>query len=592
LIPQDVLTAVKDAADIVDVISRYLSLKKTGKSFKALCPFHAEKTPSFVVHPDRQFFRCYGCGKAGDVFAFVAEHEHVDFPEAVRIVAAMVGITVPEPSRERGGPSKELKTRLYELHRWAARFYAHQLAEADAGRVARDYLAGRHFDNETLEAWSIGYAPDAWEALGRAATRAKFTGRELLASGLVIARDGGEGYYDRFRHRVMFPIRDRQGRVIGFGARALGDSEVKYLNSPETPLFSKGRCLYGLDKARRAIADDGRVLIVEGYTDVLMCHQMGIETAVATLGTALTRDHLRRLQHYADRVTLVFDADAAGEAAVDRSLEVFADSDLEALVATTEEGTDPCEYLVAQGREAFLARIGAARPLFDVKLDLASRRHGIETADGRARAIDEVLAVVALVSNPAKADLLVQQTAKRMGVEQDTVRRRLAALRRPRRRRRQEKQAAAPQVPIDPAERGVLCSVLAKPELVPCVLARVEMKDFQDARVRRILEQCIELYDREGDIDHAELAAALQDTELAALVAEIVTSELGTGNWEPWLQDCLARLEERAGRAEMRRLTENVAREAGGYDRDALAALQEHYRRRAGHAPPADDDGQ
>ena len=157
---------------------------------------------------------------------------------------------------------------------------------------------------------------------------------------------------------------------------------------------------------------------------------------------------------------------------------------------------------------------------------------------------------------------------------------------------RQEEQAAAPQVPIDPAERGVLCSVLAKPELVPCVLARGEMKDFQDARVRRILEQCIELYDREGDIDHAELAAALQDTELAALVAEIVTSELGTGNWEPWLQDCLARLEERAGRAEMRRLTENVAREAGGYDRDALAALQEHYRRRAGHAPPADDDGQ
>ena len=362
----------------------------------SLCPFHAEKTPSFVVHPDRQFFRCYGCGKAGDVFAFVAEHEHVDFPEAVRIVAAMVGITVPEPSRERGGPSKELKTRLYELHRWAARFYAHQLAEADAGRVARDYLAGRHFDNETLEAWSIGYAPDAWEALGRAATRAKFTGRELLASGLVIARDGGEGYYDRFRHRVMFPIRDRQGRVIGFGARALGDSEVKYLNSPETPLFSKGRCLYGLDKARRAIADDGRVLIVEGYTDVLMCHQMGIETAVATLGTALTRDHVRRLQHYADRVTLVFDADAAGAAAAERALEIFLAQQIHVRVATVPEGKDPCDYCLSSGADALRKVISDAPDALQYvwsRAQEAWRGAGGSLAD-RRRVMDDFLRLV------------------------------------------------------------------------------------------------------------------------------------------------------------------------------------------------------
>ncbi len=584
------MSAVKDAADIVDIVSRYLPLKKTGKNFKALCPFHTEKTPSFVVHPGRQFFRCYGCGKAGDVFAFVAEHERVEFPEAVRIVAAMVGIAIPETTRERGGPSKELKTRLYELHQWAARFFAHQLAESGAGRVARDYLASRHFDNETLEAWGIGYAPDSWEALGRAAVRAKFTDRELLAGGLAIARDGEQGYYDRFRHRVMFPIRDRQERVIAFGARALGDSEVKYLNSPETALFSKGRCLYGLDKARAAIAEGRRVLIAEGYTDVLMCHQMGIAWAVATLGTALTRDHVRRLRNYTDQVVLVFDADAAGASAVDRSLEVFADADLEALVAATEQGTDPCDYLLERGAEAFLERVDAARPLFEVKLDLVCGKHRVETADGRARAIDEVLAVVRLVSNPAKADLLVQATAKRMGVTADAVRRRLAGLRRPRRRGRAG-ETPREAVPIEAAERGVLCSVLAKPELVPCVLERVELTDFRDSRVRRILEQCIELYDREGDIDTAVLAASLQDSELSALVAGIVTSELARGNWEPWLQDCLGRLEDRKRGAELHQLKEHASRQAGDYDREALAAIYEHHRRRAGPKSRTDDDG-
>ncbi|MFW6163845.1 MAG: DNA primase, partial [Planctomycetota bacterium] len=505
-IPQDVLSAVKDAADIADVVSRYLPLKKAGKNLKALCPFHTEKTPSFVVHPDRQFFRCYGCGKSGDVFTFVAEHERVEFPEAVRIVAHMVGIAVPDTTSGRGGPSKELKTRLYELHQWAARFFARQLAETDAGRAAREYLAARHFDNETVEAWGLGYAPDSWDALGKAATRAKFTDQELLSSGLVIARDSGQGYYDRFRNRLMFPIRDRQGRTIAFGARALGDSEVKYINSPKTPLFNKGRCFYGFDQARDAVADGGRVLIAEGYTDVLRCHQHGIEFAVATLGTALTGQHVRRLRHYADQVILVFDADAAGERAVDRSLEVFADADLEARVATTEAGTDPCDFIDEQGPAAFLERVDAARPLFEVKLDLACGKHDVTTADGRAQAIDEALAVVALVSNAAKADLLMQETAKRMGVALDAVRRRRAALQRSRRRRRRDKEEAgpAPAAPLDPVERGVLCSVLALPELVPCVLARAALEDFQDGRVRRILKQSIELYDREGTVDPAE----------------------------------------------------------------------------------------
>jgi len=577
----DVLAEVKRSADITDIVSRYLNLKKSGKNFKALCPFHAEKTPSFVVHPDRQFFRCYGCGKTGDVFAFVAEHERVDFPEAVRIVASAVGISVPERWGRGSGASKELKTRLYKLHAWAARFFVRQLAEGARGAKAREYLAARHFDKETLEAWSIGFAPDSWEALGNAALSAGFTDNELKASGLVIPRESGEGYYDRFRNRIVFPIRDVQGRVIAYGARALGESEVKYLNSPETPLFSKGRGLYGLDKARDAIIKERRVIVTEGYTDTLMCHQKGITWAVATLGTALTRDHVGLLRRYADQVVLLFDADAAGEGAVDRSLEVFADADIDVRAATLEAGSDPCEFLLAHGAEAFLERIDAARDLFAVKLDLACRKHDMATTNGRARAIDEALRTVALVSDAAKADLLTEAIAKRVGVDRDAVRRRLSALRKA--RRSTTSQASREQPPaLDPVEGGILAAVLRSSELVPCVLARASLEDFQDARVRRILEQCIDLYDREGDIDHAELTAALQDTELAGIVAEIATSSADEGNWEQWLQDCLDRLEQRKVGARLRQLREEASRSGTEYDREALAAIFEHHRRRAG----------
>ena len=586
------LAEVKRSADIVDIVARYLTLKKSGRNFKALCPFHTEKTPSFTVTPEKQLFRCFGCGKAGDVFTFVAEHERVEFVEAVRIVADAVGVSIPETwgrggggGGGGGGGDKKLKTRLYELHKWARHFFARQLEESEGGVVARDYLAARHFDKSIIEAWGIGYAPDSWDALGSSACKAGYTEAELVASGLAIAREGKSGYYDRFRNRVVFPICDVQGRTIGFGARELGDGEVKYLNSPETPLFNKGRGLYGLDKARDAVIEGRRAMVTEGYTDTVMCHQKGIAWAVATLGTALTQDHVRLLRRYADQVILVFDADAAGESAVDRSLEVFADADIDARVATTDQGTDPCDMLVTHGAEAFLARIEQARDLFEVKIDLACAKHDIATANGQARAIDEVLAVVGLMSNPTKADLLAQAVAKRLGVEIGPVRRRLGALRK-RPRRTDQGETGQPPVPMDRDEGGVLRAVLAKSELVPCVLSRIALEDFRDERARRIMEQCVELYDREGDIECSELTVALQDPELVGIVAEMATAEQEGANWEPWLQGCLDNIERRKQRPRLRQLRERV-RDGQDTGHEALAAIQEHHRRRAGPTRPA-----
>lgn len=582
------MAEVKRAADIVDIVSRYVTLKKAGKTFKACCPFHAEKTPSFIVNPERQMFKCFGCGKAGDVFSFVAEHERVEFLEAVRIVASAVGVALPERwDRHGGGASHEVKGRLYELHVWAARFFAKQFAEAPEGAKAREYMAKRGFTQDTLEGWSIGYAPDSWDALGRAARAAGYSDQELAASGLVVSREGGNGHYDRFRNRVVFPICDVQARVIGFGARTLADSEVKYINSPETPLFSKSRCLYGLDKARDAVVKGHRILITEGYTDTLMCHQAGVSWAVATLGTALTRDHITLIRRYAESVVLLFDADQAGEAAVDRSLEVFADADLDVRVPALTAGMDPCDFLLAEGAAPFVERLDAARGLFDVKLDLACRRHNMTTSDGRARAVDEMLAVAAQVSNPTKADLLTQAIARRVGADPDAVRRRLADLRKPQRRAASPGTAPAKEPELDPVEGRILRCVLASGELVPCVLARASLEDFQDARVRSILEQCVQLYDREGEIDLALLSATLEDRELANLVAGLAMSGIEGGNWERELQDCLERLAARKQRAEYQRLKE----QASSADPQALATLMEHHRelhrRRAGRRAPA-----
>jgi len=580
-ISDDIVSQVKRSADIVDVVGRYVALKKAGKSFKALCPFHAEKTPSFIVNPERQFFKCFGCGKSGDVFSFVGEHERVDFPEAVRIVAAAVGVPIPEKwERRAGGASRGLKARLYDLHAWAARFYARLFAQAPEAEAARAYMAKRGFDPATLEAWRIGYAPDSWDALGRAARAAGYTDAELVASGLVVPREGGNGHYDRFRQRVLFPIADPQGRVIAFGGRALADGEVKYINSPETPLFSKSRCLYGLGKARDAVIKGRRILVTEGYTDTLMCHQHGIAWAVATLGTALTRDHVGLLRRYADTVILLFDADAAGEAAVDRSLEVFADSDLDVRVPALTEGMDPCEFLSAEGPAAFVERLDAAKDLFEVKMDLACRRHDMATTTGRARAADEMLRAVVQVSNPTKADILTDTVARRVGADREAVRRRLAALRKAARRAARSAPAQAPAPDLDPVEKGILRCVLAANELVPSVLAHATLDDFRDGRVRKILEQCVNLYDREGEIDPAMLCALLQDNELSAIIADMVMTLGDNGNWERSLHDCLERLEARKKEADYQRLKERALRA----DLDALAAIQELHRRRAG--PP------
>ncbi|MFQ6015196.1 MAG: DNA primase [Anaerolineae bacterium] len=320
---------IKERLDIVEVISTYVPLKKAGRNFKGLCPFHTEKTPSFVVFPDNQSWYCFGaCGTGGDLFTFVMKRENMEFPEALRLLARRAGVSLAPRSPAEAAEQKRLR-RLREINAAAASYFHNLLMNSDAGERARHYLAQREIGQQAIVDFQLGYALDSWDALKQHLTERGYQPTDLLAAGLVIEREGGgdrraplSDFYDRFRGRLMFPIRDIQGHTIGFGARALDDSVPKYLNSPQTPLFDKGRALYGIDMAKGAIRANGRAVIVEGYTDVITAHQNGFGNVVASMGTALTESQLRTLKRLTKNFVLALDADAAGREATKRGLDV------------------------------------------------------------------------------------------------------------------------------------------------------------------------------------------------------------------------------------------------------------------------------
>ncbi|HJT23489.1 MAG TPA: DNA primase, partial [bacterium] len=345
---------VKDATDIVSVIGEYVPLKKSGSSYKGLCPFHSEKSPSFMVSPNRNGFHCFGCGKGGNVITFVMEMEKMPFPEALRLLAGKAGVDLPKPQEsERDQAADRARERMLELNEFAGKFFHEKLLSSE-GQPAREYFKGRGFTKEDALKYLIGFAPAGWDSLKNAAQKAGFSQEELLAAGLVVHNEEKNSYYDKFRNRLIFPVRNNYDKIIAFGGRTLSDeSGPKYLNSPETLLFKKSECLYLLDMAREAIRQRGSVLVVEGYFDALALHHFGFENAVATLGTALTSQHGRVLARYTKDVVFSYDADTAGQAAVLRGFEPLIQSGLNIRVLVMPDAKDPDEYLKKHSKEDF-----------------------------------------------------------------------------------------------------------------------------------------------------------------------------------------------------------------------------------------------
>ena len=446
-IPQHFIDELIARADIVEIIGARVQLKKAGREYKACCPFHDEKTPSFWVSPDKQFYHCFGCGKHGTVLGFLMDHDHMAFPEAVEELATRLGVEVPHEGGSDAGP-RRAEDSLYDLTKEVARFYVECLTR-DAR--ARDYVARRGLTAETLERFQIGYAPNSWNELLRRFGAAESGRKALSDAGLIVERERGqvqvgERHYDRFRDRIMFPIRDARGRTIAFGGRIIDAGEPKYLNSPETLLFHKGRELYALYETRRARTNLTRLLIVEGYMDAVRLHQAGIDYAVATLGTATTAEHLRRLFRLVPAIVFAFDGDRAGRQAAWRALQQAlpeAREGREIRFLFLPDGQDPDSLVGQEGRESFEARLAGALPLSEYLVRELAQHSDLTNADGRARLAEAARPLFLKVPEGVFRELLLERLAEVVGLNP----RRLGELWTP------AAAATAPQAPPTPLRR-------------------------------------------------------------------------------------------------------------------------------------------
>lgn len=419
-IPEDKLQEIRDAASIDEVVGQYVKLERRGKNLLGLCPFHADSKPSFTVSPDKGIFYCFGCQAGGNVISFVMQYHKLSFTEAVTELARRYGITLtlkdlgPEESRR----AKKRQV-FYDLHQEALAFYVATL-ESTAGKPGRDYLAKRGLSPEIIQTYRLGYAPPAWDGLRRHFQHKGFSVEAAAEVGLLLPRASG-GYYDRFRDRIMFPIFDRQERVVAFGGRIIGEGEPKYLNSPESPLYSKGRLLYGLPQAREALRQQDLALLVEGYLDLLALRVHGVAPVVATLGTALTREQVRLLKSMVSGVVLVFDGDPAGSKAMCRSFPLFGQEGLPVRVIPLPAGMDPDDYVRAHGPELFASPWEAAQPWLTFLLDSLVETHGL-SIEGRVKVVDELRPYFGALQDPVEQGLWLKSAAERLGVAEGDLR--------------------------------------------------------------------------------------------------------------------------------------------------------------------------
>lgn len=516
-VPEDKLAEIKNAADIVDVISTRVQLKKAGKNYTGLCPFHTEKTPSFSVSPSKQIFHCFGCGTGGNVFNFLMFYENMSFPEAVEALSRQYNI--PLPSRRMSGQEKKQASQrehLLDINRKAMAFYRDKLLKSAEGVDARRYLKGRNIRRALVDTFGLGFAPAEWDSL---ATFLKRSGVPLAMAekaGLVIPRSKS-GYYDRFRNRIVFPIFDTTSQVVGFGGRVLDDAKPKYLNSPETPVYNKRRILYGLHAAREHCRREQAVFIVEGYFDLLTMHQFGIGNAVATLGTSLTREHVRRLKGYAKKAFLVFDSDEAGIKAAHRTTGTFMDEGMEAAVVLLPKGHDPDSLLFEQGADAFFKIAEKALGLVDFQVQSAIDRNGL-SIEGKIRIITEMAQPLAQITDSAARSIYIQYLAGKIGVDETTILEKIAQA--------QDKPKAGEYRPMhqvsapDRFESRVLAMMLQYPGIMEEIRKQDVLAYFEDSRLKNIGERILGIYPHEvGGI--AEFINRLEDENQRQLVASL-----------------------------------------------------------------------
>jgi DNA primase len=552
----DLKERVRDAVDIAEVVGSYIALRRQGKAMVGLCPWHDDSRPSFQVNQERQTYRCWVCDVGGDVFNFLMRMEKVEFREALEQLADRAGITIP---KGRGGLAADDKAALWKALSWAAdRFHDCLRSHPEAG-PARAYLADRGLTAATIERFRLGYAPQAWDWLARQAAAAGIAATDLVRTGLAVERQERSGHYDRFRGRVMFPIRDPQGRCVAFGGRVLpgSDDPAKYINSPETPLFSKSSMLYGLDTAREAMTQSRRAIVVEGYTDCLAARQAGMDDVVAVLGTALGERHAKLLRRYADRIVLVLDGDDAGRRRANEILDVLLAEPIDVRIARMPAGVDPCEFVLERGRAAFEALVDSAGDPLEYRMDEALAALAPDAGDDAALAsIESVLKALAAVSprsplSPSqrrlREDQVLGRLSRRFGLSRDVLRGRMLELRDRSTPAVEAENAVSRSLPRLPAwDREVIEVLVGVPDSAGLIVRQVGAAGLESREARAVLQAAERLHGQGRPVALQDLLLEIEDPALQSLLVAVDETSAERGPIEPGerinhLEDALRR---------------------------------------------------
>ncbi len=597
-IPEAIIDEIRQRTDLVSLVEEYLTLEKRGKNMVGLCPFHSEKTPSFSVSPEKQLFYCFGCGASGNVFSFIMKMDNLSFTEAARMLARRAGVKIPEP-KAANRKQDLLREQIYALNRLALHFFCSCLKEPAMGKVAAQYLQDRGIDQSSIELFKLGYAPGGWDNFTRFALSKGYSEELLLQAGLVLTRDKSGGVYDRFRHRVIFPIFHINGKVVGFGGRALQEgkqSGPKYLNSPETVVFQKGTVLYGLHLAREAIRRENEAIMVEGYTDVIAAHQAGVKNVIASQGTALTPAQARLLRSQANTVTIAYDADSAGEAATWRGLKILKDAGCTVKVAVLPAGSDPDSLIREKGAEEFLKIIRSAAPLVEYQLSRLKERNRVDQAEGRLRYMSEALALLRQINNLVERDYYLKQVAEEIGVSEEALRGELKKY--PGKGNDvnnlvlKDQTNNNNQIRINAAEKLLLSLIIQYEELATRLQDELNIDDLEHPVARQVLEEILKIKEAGLTLTEEGLIDRFSDPQAHALIVAAATEpslqDLPWETIEKMAADCITRIKERMQERQWQEIQAKIkAMEKQGLEEQARNLLREKLQMivKAGRSP-------
>jgi len=538
-IPDDKLEEIKDRVSIVEVISDYVSLKKAGKNYKGLCPFHSEKTPSFMVNEEKQIFHCFGCNTGGNVFNFLMKMDRLSFPEAARGLARRYGIDLPKIKISEADKEENLKREwLFELNELAASYYHNLLINEKEGKEAREYLRQRGIGNDVIIDHRVGYAQNSWDGLLKFLLKKRVPLSRVSEVGLIIPKKA-QGFYDRFRGRMIFPIININGKVIGFGGRVLDNTLPKYLNSPESSIYNKSNSLYGLKVAKDFIRSEDKVIVVEGYFDLLSLNQYGIKNVAATLGTSLTTGHIRILRRYTNNIITVFDADEAGEKAAARSLDILLKHGASPKIAVLPSGFDPDSFVKKVGEEGFKEIIAGSMPLIEFAINEVIKRHDASSVEGKVKIIEDVTPILAKIENKIERDIYIQRVSNRLGIKEDTI---VSQLRKTKKRGSVLQEKGVQFMDEDIVEKLLLKLMLLNNEVVHKIQEEAIIEEFVNKQYKEIGLLLLEEFNRQGRIDSGKVINCLEDENSKSLISQLSIEKESIEDVPKILKDCMNKI--------------------------------------------------